>query len=744
MNNHNITTFVFCGEKGVGKSTYAKSKWPKNVVLQCNNPLNKTKTASVLENALFPIYQQRYADISEMIFALRIAVSEGRTIIVDCAESIDTEILIIVINMLIPINSTTLVFTFDIDVKYLYQSEIFRLLIEWDFVSNIDTQQNFFAPYKDLETIIVEAFPNIKSDMLLAILEISNHNFNSLKRLIWLIRNKQNDLDKLSTSVIIEYTYIMIEEKFSDIPKELFDVLKKSSVIGEIFHKCVLESQRGFHISGVKTYLEELETMNLFIHSYVNNETYQFISDQIYAGVLKCIEPKQKIAWEQILLNYYLEKLKSDETNNEILEDLLQIKRLSVLLNENSTVYFANRNLLYQYSKLQDIGKSLTVLDELIQYCKDNTNDCSLYHYFCFYRIRINMKIGTFTAAIDAIQIIKTCFPYANSLYLQYYFALCLYGDGDVDQSYTEILDLIQKLAPTSAKAVENQPIYALSYSLMSTLQYHFGIEDCGNKYYALALNHSLNKLQNKSTYYEILKKCDMYFAYIFSKPMLLESINFFENNRNYYDAAEVYSNLASEMMFNENESFNKAMAYFQKALKIFENIPNWKLAYVKNNLAILYILYKGDFETAASLLEDALLVGMSSFTYFTIYLNLCMCYLLLRGHESTQFCSAYSSFNKYHELIASRKNATQYDDIYKQIVELIILEHSGHADKANARARSILPLISSSFFIPILRDIIKRTDDSDDEKIAYLDNVNLYTSLNKYKAFLAEFRFWE
>ena len=181
----------------------------------------------------------------------------------------------------------------------------------------------------------------------------------------------------------------------------------------------------------------------------------------------------------------------------------------------------------------------------------------------------------------------------------------------------------------------------------------------------------------------------------------------FAQNNRNYYDAAEVYSNLASEMMFNENESFNKAMAYFQKALKIFENIPNWKLAYVKNNLAILYILYKGDFETAASLLEDALLVGMSSFTYFTIYLNLCMCYLLLRGHESTQFCSAYSSFNKYHELIASRKNATQYDDIYKQIVELIILEHSGHADKANARARSILPLISSSFFIPILLSLI-------------------------------------
>lgn len=728
----------------MGKSSYVIDKWPQNIVFQCDNPLNKMKTASVLENALFPIYREQYADMSEMVFALRNAVLEGLVVIVDCAEFIEIEILKIVINTLIPIKSATLIITFDIDVKYLYQNEIFRLLIEWNFISNIEMQRNFCMPRQTFEAIILESLSGVSLNMLNELLGISNYNFNSLKKLIWLVKTWQNSFDHLSERVVTEYSYVMIEEKFSDIPRDMFDVLKKSSVIGEIFQRCVLESQRGFYILGVKRYLEELEAMNLFIHSYLNDDTYQFVSNQIHAGVLKCIEPKQRIAWEQVLLNYYLEKLKSAETSDEILEYLLQIKRLSVSLNENRTTYFANKNLLYHYLGLQDIGRALEVLDELIQYCKSDLNDSGLYKFLCFYKIRINMKIGVFVSALEAIKNIKTHFPFTSSLYLQYYYALSLYGDGDVDQSYTETLDLIQKLVPTSAKAVDNQPIYALTYSLMATLQHHFGIEDCGKKYYALALNHSRNKLQDKNTYYEILKKSDMYFSYPFTQSMHSQCIAFFEGSGRDHDAAEVYLNLATEIMFNEKESFDKAKPFFEKALRIFENTPNWKLAYLKNNLAILYILYRGDFETAASLLEAALLVGMSSFTYFTLYLNLCMCYLILYGPASMLFHRAYAGFDKYHKLVSSRKNATQYDDIYKQITDLIILEHSGHEDEVNAKARTVLSQSSSRFFAPVLQGIIKRTDSSPSEDTIYSDNVNLYMSLNKYRIFLAEFRFWE
>lgn len=62
MNKNSINVSVFCGEKGVGKSTYVIEKWPNNILLQCDNPLNGIKTASVLENALFSVYGEVYSE----------------------------------------------------------------------------------------------------------------------------------------------------------------------------------------------------------------------------------------------------------------------------------------------------------------------------------------------------------------------------------------------------------------------------------------------------------------------------------------------------------------------------------------------------------------------------------------------------------------------------------------------------------------------------------------------------------
>ncbi|MNW41298.1 hypothetical protein D3C74_184320 [compost metagenome] len=743
MGNQSINTYVLCGEKGVGKSTYVFDNWPLNIALQCDSPLNKLTTTSVLENALLQINSRSYSEISEMVQALRLTVLEGRAVVIDCAEFINIEMLEIVVNTLISIKSATLIFTFDIDVKSLYQNKIFRRLIEWSFVSSKDAQNNFRASTQIFEAVICNALPGISQSMIDELIEISYCNFNYLKGLIWLIQNKQSTYEKLSESILTEYTNVMIKEKFSDIPEDIFEVLKKSSVIGEIFQRHVLEAQGGFHISGVKLYLEELETMHLFIQSYLSPETYHFMSSQIHAGVLRCIESNQRIAWEKLLLNYYLKKLKS-ASNIEVLEILLQIKRLSESLNESQTTYFANKKLLYRYMELQDMGKAFPILDEIIHYCNQHMDDNGLFHFLCFYKIRLNMKIGEFLNVLSAVNDINKHLSYADSLYLQYYQALSFYSIGDVDQSYVQISDLTQKLARTSSNALENQPIYALSYSLMATVQHHFGMADGGRKYYVLALNHSNNKLQDKKFFYEISKKCDMYFTYSSSKKRFLESITFFEKNESYSDAAEVYVNLATEMMFHDKDSLGDALTLFQKAHEVFENTPNWKLAYVNNNLAIFHILYSGDFFKAASLLKTALLVDMSNFTYLTIYLNLCMCYLILYGPESNQLHTVNKSFNKYHKLISSRENATQYDDIYKQMTDLIILEHSGHEDEVSIMARSILAQRSSDFFTPILHDLIKRTDKNFDKTCTYSENVRFYTSLNQHRLFLAEFRFWE
>ncbi len=737
-------TFVECGEKGCGKTTYVKNKWTKHIILQCDDPLNELKTTSVLENAMFLVYGKSYQSPYESISDLRKAVQDGYTIIIDNAELINVDILKSIINAVISISNAILVFTFDIDCKYIYQCKIYRKLIEWDVISNSVRQENFCAPLETFRMIITDRLPKISKVMIDELLEISNLNFNNLKNLIWLIINKCYSLDKVSDEIIAEYSSSLVEEKFSSLPGDLFDVLKKTSVIGEIFNKCILESPKGFHISGVKAYLEKLEAMNVFIRHYLDDDIYQYASNTIHIGVMKRIEPSEKIEWEKVLLNYYLEKIRLEKSDDIMLDHLRQIRRLSCSLNDNETAFFANKILFRLYLKIGDLHKAVNTLDELINLCKEYIQDESLCQFFYFYKTVINVKLGFSKEALDTVNIIRNEYPYISPLYTQYYYAKCLYNEGDVDQSYVEIINLSNKLKPTSKEAVENQPIYAMTYSLLATIQHHFGIADYGQRYYGLALNHSKNKIEDDEIYYDILKKCDMYYPFSYSKQIFPEIVSYFELKEKLYEASEVNLNWATEIMFNESESYNDAEKIMSKAIKVFENTPNQRLVYAYNNMAILTILYTGNFMESATLLEKCKLVGLSSFTYMTIYLNLSMCYLVLYGHNSTQFIAAYNDFLKYNSYIKSRKNATQYDNIYKDLMELAVLENKGEKTEVILMIEKVLSENVPLFFIPILNDMKGRNSEVFTKQSNYNDNVNYYRSLNKHKIFLAEFRFWE
>lgn len=743
-NMYNIKVFVECGEKGVGKTSYVLNKWHKNIFLQCDNPLMEAKTSSVLENALSSLYNKHYQTIPEIVDDLRKAVQDGYTVIIDNAEFINETILKLIINTIITINEAVLVFTFDIDHKYIYQCKVFRLLIEWDIILIETSQKNFYVSNEIFEKFIVDNLFGVSQRMIYELSEITNKNFNNLKKLIWLIKNKNHNLDKINDSVVAEYTYFLIEEKFSDLPDDLLKLLKKSSVIGKVFQKRILESSMGFNISGAKLYLEKLEKMNIFIRKYLNNEAYQFISDKMHTGILESIEIDEKIEWEKILLSYYLENLQTEKLNDKIIEHLIQITRLSESLNDYETIFFANKKLMYQYLKIKDIDKVIISINKLIILCKDHIRDLNLFYFVCFYKIKIYIKIGIYKEALDTINSIKDDYLYGSKLYVQYYYAKCLYGSGDVDQSYKETLNLREKLKSTSLKAIENQPIYALTYSLLATIQNHFGIGDNGLRYYTLALNHAANNLSDKAIYYDILKKYDMFFDYPFSKSKLTQSISYFESIGEYHEAAEVYLNMATEIMFNEENSAIEIKNYFDKAVKTFENIPNEKLAYARNNFAIFYIIFNNDIDTAASLFEKSLLVGLSSFTYMTIYLNLCMCYLSLYGFDNVQFKEAYQNFEKYNFQIKNRENATQYEDIYKKILDLIILERKKDEIETIKKIDDIFLGQVPKFFIPILEDIKFRNTVKTPCSSVYNDNKNFYKSLNENKIFLAEFRFWE
>lgn len=743
LKNQGISIHIECGEKGIGKTTYVKQQWNRYLFIACGDPLNQIKSSGALFFALADIDETITDDLWDIVKHLRKAIQNGYALIIDEAEHIDEALLKIIINTALVNPDSKIIFTFDLDCKYLYTSKIFRQLIQWDIIS-LEAIANFCADKKEFSRLIMEYIPTASGPLMNELIQTANYNFNNLKRLLWLIINKQTDFIRIKEDVIEEYSYFLVEEKLSDLPNDLIDILKKSSVIGKMFQSSILESPYGFHVLGVKAYLNKLEATNLFIQSYLQEDVYQFISNRIYTGVLKSLEPHEKIESQRILIHYYMTKLAVDRKNDTILEYLQQLKRLSYDLNDYDIMFFVEKKLLFRYLKIGDIVKAKETLEDLLAFCKEHIEDNMLFLFLSYYKIQLDMNTSNFKDALDGISVVERDFSNGGNHYLQYYYARSLYGVGDVDQSYAEAIRLGAELKTTSSKAAENQSIYALTYSLLATIQHHFGIEDYGSRYYMLALNHSKQKLKDKSIYFDILRKCDMYYAFEHSCPLLIQCISYYESMGKRYDAAEVYVNLATEMMFNNTNLASKSANYLEKAIEIFSDMPNENFVYAQNNRAILKIIQHGDFRAAALQLEKSLLVGLSAFTYMTLYLNLCMCYLILYGYESHKLNFTYKEFCKYYEIIKNRENATQYEDMYKTILDILILEYKGSRQVVIDRTVQLLDDSTSQFFIPILEDIKRRNSPNRQIENSYSHNDVLYRIFNRYKVFFAEFRFWE
>jgi len=181
-----------------------------------------------------------------------------------------------------------------------------------------------------------------------------------------------------------------------------------------------------------------------------------------------------------------------------------------------------------------------------------------------------------------------------------------------------------------------------------------------------------------------------MHYDFSLTKKFLTECATYSESINNTFLAAEVYVNLGTEIMFNQMEDHKTAYIYLNQAIRIFEDEPNQHLSYAQNNLAIYQILYNNDMEDAEDLLERSLLVGISDFTYMTILLNLAMCRLKKLGGNSPEFQDTYNKFIVYYSQIKLRKQATQYEDIYKTLLDIIVIEDAGNMEMAYLEAKSL------------------------------------------------------
>lgn len=740
-----INTYIYCGETGLGKTTHILKKWSENILFDGGYALNSMDTFNIVKETLRKKnYLVSKYNNDEIFEILSKEMELNQVVILDVVEKINIEALKTIINTAILNNNIDLVFVFDLVQEELMRCEQFCKLIDWRVLTISNTIKEYTASVEELESYLASDFRDIDKSQYDLIISSTNKNYNNINKLMFTKKILGDSSTLISKKVINKYMDLFIENKFKELPADISKTLKQSSLIGEVFHKQILEDINGFSIIEVSKYLEEIEAMKIFIKSYINkNGAYFFISQDIHQSIYNGIISSEKKEWIEILINYYTTKLNYEENEEIIIKYLIHLKSLKVITGDLKSVFCINHRLLFYYQKIKDNDKLLETADELIDYAK-NYKLFTFEQFIQALKIKILSRLKRVKEAYSIVEILSNDPLFDGSkMLLSYYKASCYYNMGNVDSSYNETLSLIQYLQKTAATNKNSQIIYSRVYSLMATIQNHFNIDDEGRKYYRLALNHAKNNIDDKSVYYSILKKCDMFFSYQISSELLKKCIEFYQTQNLMLDSGELYLNYATEMLFQESGQSQTVKEYLMKAEDIFSSYPNERLAYVKNNLAIYYIMEENAPFKALKELKESLFVDLSDFTYMTIYLNICMCMHMLNQIETEDFENANIKFNLHIEKLFAREHATRYEQIYKDLLDIILKERSADIDGVLRKCNAILKTEKKDSFLgEVLLDIVSRNQSN--QLVKHSENNHFYEVINRNKIFLAEFRFWE
>lgn len=661
--------------------------------------------------------------------------------IIDSADAIPETIFHTIVNEAVSANYEIIVIAFDVMKEELSDCPNFNAIWKSSLLPRNYHYENFIASSSDFYSFLHENYPEMNKEQYDNILEITDYNFNEIDRFMLLNSLHANDEEKINTNAVAKYIEETFREKFRDIPDAEI-LLKESSIIGEQFSSEVLESPNAFNYKLASAYLKQIDKMHGFIRSCIHaSEEYEFISHEVHQGIYNSISKEKKLLWINKLIEYYKIRYEHCSQISERCLLLHKLKDLCIMSSQKAEQKKYSCQLLYEYRKVDNTYMALEMAREIIEKLSVEITPI-LYEYIQNFRIETFMNNEEYSQALSLLENIVTADIYQGSkMFIKYYYAYCLFQIGDVDLAYTTIREIADCLKITSGSNCHSQELYCLVYSLLATIQNHLNIADGGLRYYRLALNNSLNKLNDQSYYYGILKKCDMFYDYSQIKDALSQCLDFYVQHKNWNCAGEVCVNLATEMLFQDCAFPKTIKQHFLHAQNYFSNNNFERMAYVKNNTAIYYVIYENDIKKGLDLFKEALFTGLSDFTYMCIYLNICMCYILSGQIDSPDFEDAKTRFDFATKKLSKRKNTTIYETVYKHLLKIIIAENKGE-NIINDCLHLYDTLEKDSFFIPLVGDIMDRNHYQLD--YSYNDNQFYYKQMNRLRIFLAEFRFWE
>lgn len=734
---------IIYGDKGRGKTTSIKKKLQNYIYIQYEDKYNKMSTEYIFKDILIKTQNKSSMDfifkkIRDLFFQ---SLTNKKSMIIDNCELIETDIINELINYCTTKNIPSIYFLFDLERENLKTNNTYMNLMQ---ICKCN-EEEFEVNTDDLYAFIKENYPNLHYENYDDLIKYSYYNFNNIR--LFMNINKNDKIFKIENKHYIEYLLYVARQKLNKLSKRTKEVLNISSVIGNEFSCNILED--GFKIFETNKYLKEIENMNMFIEKYIKSETeYKFLSSKIRDEIYNNIDETNKKEWIKKLINYYENEINTNICDENVLLYLLKVKELYKIFNNEMRINKINQLILFKYQKMNDIKNFVFIINEIIEYNKKNYNQWNyiFLQSIIYLKIETLIKTGYYQEAVTCIEeYINEKYIFWENKYISYFYAISLYNAGNLDLSYTITKQLVDDIKETSGNGDTEQPLYALVYSLYSSILDHLEIDNTSElykKYYRLAINNA-KKLSDKNIYYSIIKKIKFTNSYQDKIDKLKECIEFYEKENNSIELGEVYLNIGTEILFNECSSSNSKY-YLEKSYKIYEVFCNEKTSYAANNLAIYYILEENKIEKALQTLKRVCYHNLTDFTNITLYLNICMCYILLNKHNSVEFQEAYKKFQCFFNNIMKRENRSQYEVKYFELLNAILLEKQCKTNELIKKCNDMLCSIDydkTNFFYPVINDIINRN--SKNIAVSYKKNIAFYKKINEKKIFLAEFRFW-
>lgn len=734
---------IYFGEKGCGKTTklYILSERRKTTAYFCGKQNDDNFTNSCLIGHK-DLKSDNFAEIHTDIVDL---LNHSEALIIDSAQLINNKEFEYLINAASNSNISDVSIIFDISKEQLCYCSNYLQLANFPNIFSVETIE-FIISDNEFKNWIAENYPHIDSSEHDTIIKVTNRNFLNVAKLMLYKKIFDNFSPHISKEVYFNYIHSVINSTFDNLPKDLLCTLQKSSVIGMEFSKSILESPDGFNIFEVSKYLRKLEKMHIFIISCMNDDdNYSFVTNEVHEAVLDGIDPIIKKTWLEVLISYFQQQLKNHYNGLQKIRILGKLKLIYTLLKNQKGIVIASICLLQEYARINDFEQCISLANELYHNI-DSTKYNGLKQFFFVYLLKNYKQVGEYKSLLKCIQDLEeNIFFMGSPLYIDYYRALSYYNIGNVDDAKIITDNLINIIKTTEKDYFAQQPIYSLTFSLAATIYHHLHLQDDGIKYYRLALNHAKNKLTDKDIYYDLLKKCDMYCDYAQFKKALSKCIDYYKRNDNRSQLGEAYFNLGTEYMMQDGDNDSKeAYQYLIEAEKIFAKIPNEKFAYSKNNLALYYFLVQNNIELSFKKMEEALVLGLSNFTYMTLYLNLCSLLIYTGNHHSDKFKQYYKAFCEHINALQKRKYPTKYEFVYRNLLEISLEEKEGHKKNIIERCKILYQKKDIDIFF---QNILAQTLNRNSEKKINLmiqENKFYYRRINETKIFLAEFRFWE